>query len=123
MDIRTEELTKRYGTQVAVDHVGFSARKGEVLGFLGPNGAGKTTTIRMLCGLMPPTSGEMTVVGIDAVKDPEAVRRRIGYMSQRFGLYADMTVLENVMPAQHLRTSQMIADAVIGSPRNHRQER
>ncbi len=93
--IQTRALHKRFGDLVAVDSLDLEVARGEVFGMLGPNGSGKTTTIRMLCGLMPPTSGEITVVGIDAVKEPEAVRRRIGYMSQRFGLYDDLTVAEN----------------------------
>ncbi len=93
--IRTVALRKVFGDLVAVDALDLEVRTGEVFGLLGPNGSGKTTTIRMLCGLMPPTSGAMTVAGIDAVRDPEAVRRRIGYMSQKFGLYDDMTVREN----------------------------
>ena len=93
--IHTRALRKSFGELVAVDGLDLDVARGEVFGLLGPNGSGKTTTIRMLCGLMPPTSGEMLVVGIDAVKEPEAVRRRIGYMSQRFGLYDDLTVAEN----------------------------
>lgn len=93
--IITRALHKRFGDLVAVESLDLTVGRGEVFGLLGPNGSGKTTTIRMLTGLLPPTSGEITVVGIDAVKDPEAVRRRIGYMSQRFGLYDDLTVQEN----------------------------
>lgn len=93
--IRTAGLRKTFGDLVAVDSLDLEVRTGEVFGLLGPNGSGKTTTIRMLCGLLPPTSGEVTVVGIDAVRDPEGVRRRIGYMSQKFGLYDDLTVREN----------------------------
>lgn len=93
--IRTVKLRKTFGDIVAVDSLDLEVRRGEVFGLLGPNGSGKTTTIRMLCGLMPPSSGDITVVGVDAVKDPEAVRRRIGYMSQRFGLYDDLSVREN----------------------------
>jgi ABC-2 type transport system ATP-binding protein len=93
--IHTVKLHKRFGDLVAVDALDLDVRRGEVFGLLGPNGSGKTTTIRMLCGLLPPTSGEITVVGVDAVRDPEGVRRRIGYMSQRFGLYDDLSVREN----------------------------
>lgn len=93
--IHTARLRKVFGELVAVDGLDLDVARGEVFGLLGPNGSGKTTTIRMLCGLLPPTSGEIEVVGIDAVKDPEGVRQRIGYMSQRFGLYDDMTVREN----------------------------
>jgi ABC-2 type transport system ATP-binding protein len=93
--IHTASLHKRFGDLIAVESLDLEVARGEVFGLLGPNGSGKTTTIGMLCGLLPPTSGEITVVGIDAVRDPEGVRRRIGYMSQRFGLYDDMTVREN----------------------------
>lgn len=93
--IRTAGLRKVFGDLVAVDSLDLEIRTGEVFGLLGPNGSGKTTTIRMLCGLLPPTAGEILVAGVDAVRDPEGVRRRIGYMSQRFGLYDDLTVREN----------------------------
>jgi ABC-2 type transport system ATP-binding protein len=89
-------LTKSFGEFVAVDHISFETKHGEILGFLGPNGAGKSTTIRMLCGLLHPTSGLATVAGNDVVKQPEVVRRKIGYMSQKFSLYNDLTVLENI---------------------------
>jgi len=91
-----KELVKRFGDFVAVDHISFEAKKGEIFGFLGPNGAGKSTTIRMLCGLLHPTSGVAMVAGTDVAKQPEVVRRKIGYMSQRFSLYNDLTVIENV---------------------------
>jgi ABC-2 type transport system ATP-binding protein len=89
-------LRKSFGALVAVDRLDLSIPQGEVFGLLGPNGSGKTTTIRMLCGLMEPTSGSATVVGFDIVRDAEQIRRRIGYMSQRFGLYDDLTVKENI---------------------------
>ena len=91
-----QELVKRFGDFCAVDHISFQARKGEIFGFLGPNGAGKSTTIRMLCGLLHPTSGVASVAGIDVAKHPERVRQNIGYMSQRFSLYNDLTVEENI---------------------------
>ncbi len=91
-----EELTRRFGTFVAVDRVSFDARRGEVFGFLGPNGAGKTTTIKMLCGLLQPTSGRGTVAGHDLATETEAIKRDIGYMSQLFSLYGDLTVEENI---------------------------
>jgi ABC-2 type transport system ATP-binding protein len=94
--IRVVELTRRFGAFVAVDRISFAVEAGEIFGFLGANGAGKSTTIRMLCGLLAPTSGTATVGGIDVVRDPEGVKRRIGYMSQRFSLYERLTVDENI---------------------------
>ena len=94
--VRTEKLRKTYGALVAVESLDLEIKRGEVFGLLGPNGSGKTTTIRMLCGLVTPTGGRADVVGIDVVKSPELVRRRIGYMSQRYGLYDDLTVEENL---------------------------
>lgn len=91
-----EKLVKRFGSFVAVDHIDLETRKGEVFGFLGPNGAGKSTTIRMLCGLLKPTSGRAVVAGYDVARDPEAVRQNIGYMSQKFSLYDDLEVIENI---------------------------
>ena len=92
----TRGLTKRFGKVVAVDHVDLRVREGELYGFLGPNGAGKSTTLRMLCGIMKPTEGEGEVLGIDLRRDPERVKSAIGYMSQRFSLYDDLTVDENL---------------------------
>lgn len=89
-------LTKKFGDFTAVDSVSFRIRRGEIFGFLGPNGAGKTTTIRMLLGLLRPTSGTATVLGYDIVRQAEEIRRRVGYMSQRFSLYQDLTVSENL---------------------------
>jgi len=94
--VQTSGLTKQFGTLVAVDHVDLSVRGGEIFGFLGPNGAGKTTTVRILCGLMAPTSGGAFVVGHDVVREPEEVKQRIGYMPQSYGLYDDLTVEENL---------------------------
>jgi ABC-2 type transport system ATP-binding protein len=94
--IEARELTRRFGRFTAVDAVSFDVRPGEVFGFLGANGAGKTTAIRMLTGLLAPTSGTARVAGHDVLAEAEAVRRRIGYMSQRFSLYEDLTVGENV---------------------------
>jgi ABC-2 type transport system ATP-binding protein len=94
--VRVENLTKRFGDFTAVDSVSFKIRRGEIFGFLGPNGAGKTTTIRMLLGLLHPTDGEATVLGYDVARQPEEIRKRIGYMSQRFSLYDDLTVGENL---------------------------
>jgi ABC-2 type transport system ATP-binding protein len=94
--VRTRALRKAYGALVAVHGLDLEIHRGEVFGLLGPNGSGKTTTIRMLCGLVAPTSGAAEVAGFDVVQDAERVRRRIGYMSQRFGLYDDLTVGENL---------------------------
>jgi ABC-2 type transport system ATP-binding protein len=91
-----EDLVKRFGDFTAVDHIDLSVRKGEVFGFLGPNGAGKSTTIRMLCGLLRPTSGRAFVAGLDVARKPEEVRQNIGYMSQKFSLYNDLKVIENI---------------------------
>jgi ABC-2 type transport system ATP-binding protein len=92
----TQGLTKRFGRLVAVDHLDLEVRRGELYGFLGPNGAGKSTTLRMLCGIMEPTEGEGRVLGIDLRRQPERVKSSIGYMSQRFSLYDDLTVDENL---------------------------
>ena len=94
--VTVRDLTRRFGQFLAVDHVSFDVEEGEIFGFLGSNGAGKSTTIRMLCGLLRPTSGSATVGGVDLVRDPEGVKRRIGYMSQRFSLYELLTVEENI---------------------------
>jgi ABC-2 type transport system ATP-binding protein len=94
--IKVETLTRRFGEFVAVDHINFDVYQGEVVGYLGPNGSGKTTTIRMLLGLLEPSDGKATVLGFDAFKQSEAVRTRAGYMSQKFAIYDDLTVLENL---------------------------
>src|SRR5262245_54598276 len=94
--ITVHELVRRFGSFTAVDRISFDVRQGEIFGFLGANGAGKSTTIRMLCGLLKPTSGRATVDGIDVGRDPEAVKRRIGYMSQKFSLYEGLTVEQNI---------------------------
>lgn len=94
--IEVRQLTRRFGQFLAVDDVSFDVRRGEIFGFLGSNGAGKSTTIRMLCGLLKPSSGTATVGGIDVTHDPEGVKRRIGYMSQRFSLYELLTVDQNI---------------------------
>jgi len=94
--VLAEDLVKRFGDFTAVDHINLETRAGEIFGFLGPNGAGKSTTIRMLCGLLRPTSGRATVAGFDVARDPERVRENIGYMSQKFSLYNDLTVEENL---------------------------
>ena len=94
--VEVEDLVKAFGTFVAVDHIHFQVAKGEIFGFLGPNGAGKSTTIRMLCGLLMPTSGKGRVAGIDIIEEPEKIKQVIGYMSQKFSLYEDLTVMENL---------------------------
>lgn len=94
--IITKGLTKRFGDFVAVDAISFEVKKGEIFGFLGANGAGKTTAMRMLCGLSLPTSGEATIAGYDIYKNTEGIKQSIGYMSQKFSLYEDLTVKENI---------------------------
>ena len=94
--IEVKELVKRFGTFTANDRLTFDVYRGEIFGFLGANGAGKTTAMRILCGLSRPTSGRVMVAGIDASRRPEEIKKRIGYMSQRFSLYEDLTVRENI---------------------------
>ena len=94
--ISAEHLVRRFGHFTAVDDVSFQIKKGEIFGFLGPNGSGKTTVIKMLTGLLPLTQGHATIEGIDVQKDAEGVRENIGYMSQNFSLYSDLTVNENL---------------------------
>ncbi len=94
--VQVRDLEKRFGSFVAVNRVSFSVARGEIFGFLGPNGAGKSTTIRMLIGILPPTSGIGTVAGYDIAREPERVKSQVGYMSQRFSLYEDLTVEENI---------------------------
>jgi ABC-2 type transport system ATP-binding protein len=111
--VQTEGLVKRFGDFVAVDHVTLAVRRGEIFGFLGPNGAGKSTTIRILCGLLAPTEGKAEVNGFDVARAPEAVKKSIGYMSQKFSLYDDLTVEENLE----------FFGGVYGVPRERRAER
>ena len=94
--IEASELTKRFGDFTAVDRISFEVKKGEIFGFLGANGAGKTTAMRMLCGLLAPTSGEGKVAGYDIYKERDYIKQSIGYMSQKFSLYEDLTVRENM---------------------------
>ena len=108
-----EAITKRFGEFVAVDDVTFDAARGEIFGFLGPNGAGKTTTIKMLAGLLPPSSGRATVAGLDVATEAPAIKQRIGYMSQLFSLYGDLTIGENIG----------FFSGLYGVPRDRRAER
>jgi len=111
--IEVDHLVKKFGDFVAVDDVSLQVGKGEIFGFLGPNGAGKSTTIRMLCGLLTPTSGRASVAGFDVATDPESIRLHIGYMSQKFSLYDDLTVEENID----------FFSGIYGVPQNRREER
>lgn len=94
--ISTDKLTKRFGHFTAVDEITFTIQKGEIFGFLGANGAGKTTAMRMLCGLLAPTSGKATIAGFDVYRQTEKIKKNIGYMSQKFSLYEDLTIFENL---------------------------
>src|SRR3954471_15558163 len=94
--ITADKLTKRFGDFTAVDAISFEVKRGEIFGFLGANGAGKTTAMRMLCGLSRPTTGMATIAGADIYKQTEVIKKSIGYMSQRFSLYEDLTVKENI---------------------------
>ena len=94
--IKTEKLTKRFGDFIAANEISFEVYRGEIFGFLGANGAGKTTAIRMLCGLSTPSAGAATIAGHDIYKETESIKRNIGYMSQKFSLYEDLTILENI---------------------------
>src|SRR3982074_1240970 len=95
--IECEGLTKRFGAFTAVDHVSFSVGKGSIFGFLGPNGSGKSTVIRMLCGILEPTEGAARIGGHDIIKEGEAIKEMIGYMSQKFSLYDELTANENLI--------------------------
>ena len=94
--VKVRELTKKFGDFVAVDNINLSIKKGEIFGFLGPNGAGKSTTIKMLCGLLLPSGGSGSVGGFDIMKESEEIKKNIGYMSQKFSLYDDLTIEENI---------------------------
>lgn len=120
--ISVRELTRKFGTFMAVDKVSFEIERGAIYGFLGPNGSGKSTVIRMLCGLLAPTSGEATVAGFDVTTQPESIKPRIGYTSQKFSLYEDLTVEENMhffgaiygLRGEHLRTRQRETMELLG---------
>src|SRR2546422_6273894 len=122
--VETRDLTRRFGALTAVDALTLRIETGEVFGLLGPNGSGKTTTIRMLCGLLEPSAGTASVAGIDVAAAPEQIKLRIGYMSQRFGLYEDLTVAENLAfyggiyglrgEAAERRTAEIVAFLGIG---------
>lgn len=126
--ILAEGLTKKFGDFVAVDHISFNVKKGEIFGFLGANGAGKTTAMRMLCGLSMPTSGKGTVAGFDIYRQAEDVKRHIGYMSQKFSLYNDLTVAENLrlfggiygMPVRriHEKTDSLLSELGFSAEKN-----
>jgi ABC-2 type transport system ATP-binding protein len=94
--IKADKLSKKFGSFIAVDEISFDVHRGEIFGFLGANGAGKTTAMRMLCGLSTPSSGKASVAGYDVYRQPELIKQNIGYMSQKFSLYEDLTVLENI---------------------------
>lgn len=94
--VEVVNLTKHFGKFTAVDGISFTVEKGEIFGFLGPNGAGKSTTIRMLCGILAPSAGRATVAGFDVAKEAELIKQNIGYMSQRFSLYDDLSIEENI---------------------------
>ena len=96
LSIEVKNLTKRFGDFTAVNEISFDVHKGEIFGFLGANGAGKTTAMRMLCGLSSPTSGQAIIAGYDVYKETEQIKKSIGYMSQKFSLYEDLTILENI---------------------------
>jgi ABC-2 type transport system ATP-binding protein len=126
--VALQGLEKRFGSFVAVNRLTLSVRRGEIFGFLGPNGAGKSTTIRMLCGLLHPTAGSGTVAGFDIAADPERIKQRIGYISQKFSLYEDLTVEENIdfyagiyrLPPQRHRERREWVIAMAGLERHRR---
>ena len=126
--ISTNKLTKKFGDFIATNEITFDVYSGEIFGFLGANGAGKTTAMRMLCGLSTPSSGEATIAGFDVYRQTEKIKRNIGYMSQKFSLYEDLTVLENIrffggiygLPSKHLKqkTGELISTLGLKSEQN-----
>ena len=110
--IAVTDLTKRFGDRTVVDHVSMTVEEGEIVGFLGPNGSGKTTTIRMICGLLKPDAGEGTVLGLDVRTQSAQIKRQVGYMTQRFSFYEDLTIAENLTFVARLYQLDPVADAV-----------
>jgi ABC-2 type transport system ATP-binding protein len=110
--IDVTNLTKRFGDKTVVDHISLSVETGEIMGFLGPNGSGKTTTIRLICGLLTPDDGEGTVLGFDVRRDSHLIKREVGYMTQRFSLYEDLTIAENLLFVARLYKLNPAADYV-----------
>jgi ABC-2 type transport system ATP-binding protein len=123
--IAVQGLTKRYGARVVVDHVSMQVRRGQIYGFLGPNGSGKTTTIRMLCGLLTPDEGEGSCLGFDIRKQSRQIKRQVGYMTQKFGLYEDLSIEENLdfiariyeVPQRSAKVDATLAQLGLGSRR------
>ena len=111
--IAVEGLVKRYGDKVVVDHVSMVVKSGEIAGFLGPNGSGKTTTIRMMCGLLTPDAGRGTVLGRDLVRDSLAIKREVGYMTQKFSFYEDLSIEENLMFVARLYRLKPVREKVL----------
>jgi ABC-2 type transport system ATP-binding protein len=128
--IRTRGLTRRFGSKVAVDSVDLEIPRAAIYGFLGPNGSGKSTTIRMLCGLLTPSAGEVDVLGLSIPRDAEQLRRKLGYMTQKFALYEDLTVRENLeflgeiyslpQPARRARIDELLVEFDLGELRDQR---
>ncbi len=124
--VKVENLEKKFGNFIAVNRINFEVSKGEIFGFLGPNGAGKSTTIRMLCGILMPTSGKGTVIGFDIMRQQEEIKQHIGYMSQKFSLYDDLTVGENIdfyggiykVPNINIRKEEVLKEARLENARN-----
>ncbi len=110
--ISVRDLVKRYGTKTVVDHVSMDVAQGEIVGFLGPNGSGKTTTIRIMCGLLTPDEGEGSVLGYDLRRQPLRIKREVGYMTQRFSFYEDLTIAENLQFVARLYRLKPVADHV-----------
>ena len=110
--ICVNNLCKSFNGHVAVDHVSLQAKRGDIFGFLGPNGSGKTTTIRMICGLLTPDAGEGTCLGLNIIKDSYSIKKRVGYMTQQFSLYQDLTIEENLDFAARLYSVQNRAEKI-----------